>query len=187
MAVKKSTRKQKKIWFNIVTPKELGNFTIGETTALDSQQLVGRNVRVNLMSMTNDPKKQNIQITFNIKSIRDKNAVTELTRYELQPGYVKRMVRKGRGKIEDSFITETKDKVKIRIKPILITRTKTQRSKQTLVRNIAREFIKEKLKTQNFSDLINDAISTKMQRELREKLTKIYPLALCEFKAIVRL
>jgi len=187
MAVRKSTRKQKKAWFNIVTPKELGNYTIGETTAIEPQQLVGRNVRVNLMNILNDPKKQNTQITFNIKSVTDKNAITEIVSYELQPSYLKRMVRAGRKKIEDSFITETKDKIRIRIKPVLITRTKAQRSKLSAVRNIAKEFIIEKLKTQNFMDLINDAISTKLQREMREKLTKIYPLALCEFKAIIRL
>ena len=186
MAVKKSARKQKKIWFNIVTPKEMGNYTVGETPALEPQQLVGRNVRVNLMNILNDPKKQNIQITFNIKSVRDKNAITEITRYEVLPSFVKRMVRKGRNKVEDSFIAETKDRIKVRIKPIMITRTKTQRSTLTGLKNKAREFITEKLKTQNFADLINDVVSTKFQREMREKLAKIYPLALCEFKMITR-
>lgn len=186
MAVKKLTRKRK-IWFNIISPKELGNYTIGETMAVEPQQLVGRNVRVNLMSILNDPKKQNVQITFNIKSVRDKNAITEIVRYELQPSYLKRMVRAGRNKVEDSFIAETKDKIKIRIKPVMITRSKTQRSKLALVRTTAKQHIIEKIETQNFTDLITDAVSTKMQRELRDKIKKIYPLALCEFKAITRL
>lgn len=185
MAVKPSRRK-KKTWFNIVTPKEFGNYVIGETSAFEPQQLVGRNVKVSLMNLINDPKKQNIQITFKIKNVSDKNAVTEITAYELLPIYVKRMMRKGRKKIEISFTAETKDKVKIVMKPVIITRTKTQRSKLSMIRKLAKEFIIEKVKTQDLTDVLNDTISTKMQRELKEKIKKIYPLAVCEFKTIIR-
>lgn len=185
MAIRTS-RKRKKTWFNIVTPKELGNYLIGETTAFEPQQLIGRNVQISLMNILNDPKKQNVQLIFKIKSVSDKNAITEIMKYELIPSYVKRMMRKGRNKIEDSFIIETKDKIKIRIKPFMITRIKTQRSKLSMIRKTIREFITEKVKTQNFIDLINDTISTKLQRELKGKLKKIYPLVICEFRMITK-
>ena len=183
MAVK-SSRKQKKTWFNIVTQKEFGNYVIGETLTTEPQKLVGRNVKVNLMSVLNDPKKQNTQLTFKIKSIRDQNAVTEIISYELLPSYSKRLIRKGRNKIDDSFIAETKDQTKIRVKPVMITRTKAQRSKLASIRKRVKELILEKVKTQTFPDLINEAISTKLQRELKENLKKIYPVAMLEFRAM---
>lgn len=186
MAVK-STKKHKKIWFSIITPKEFGDYVVGETLTAEPQNLIGRNVRVNLMSVLNDPKKQNIQLTFKIKSVRDKNAVTEIISYELLPSYAKRLVRKGRNKIEDSFVVETKDKTKIRVKPVMVTRTKTQRSKQTRVRNIAREFITERAKAQDITEIIHEVVSTKLQRELRDHIKKIYPLAMLEFKMIKKL
>lgn len=184
MAVK--SRKQKKTWFNIVTPKEFGNYVIGETMAIEPQKLIGRNVQANLMSMLNDPRKQSIQLTFKIKSVRDKNAATEIISYEVLPSHVRKKMRKGKNEIGDSFVTETKDNIKVRIKPFMITRTKTQRSKLALIKKMAREFITEKVKIQNLADVINEAISTKMQRELREKLNKIHPLAVCEFRMITR-
>ncbi len=183
----KSSRKQKKIWFNIVAPKEFGHHVIGETSAFESQQLVGRKVKVSLMNLLNDPKKQNIQITFKIIGVRDNNAVTEITSYSLVSGFIKRLVRKGRNKIEDSFITETKDKIKVKIKPIMVTRSKTQRSRLTAIRKMAKEFIIEKAKTQSLSDIIQDIISTRTQRELKGKLKKIYPIAVCEFRVITRI
>lgn len=185
MAVK--LRRQKKTWFNIITPKEFGNYVIGETLAVEPQKLIGRNIKANLMSILNDPRKQSTQLIFKIKSIRDKNAVTEVVRYEILPSHVRKKMRKGKNEIEDSFATETKDKIKVRIKPFMITRTKVQRSKLALIRKITREIITEKAKTQDLAELINDAISTKMQRELKEKLSKIQPLALCEFRMITRI
>ncbi len=181
----KPLKKQKKTWFNIVSPQEFGNSIVGETLVSEPQQLVGRNVQVNLMNMLNDPKKQNIQLTFKIKSVREKNAVTEITKYELLPSYLKRIMRKGKEKIEDSFVTETKENVKIRIKSVMITKAKTQKSKLALVRKTAREFLTERSKAQSVSEVINDAITTKLQRELRERVKKIYPLAVCEFKMIM--
>ncbi|MBL7100840.1 MAG: hypothetical protein ISS23_02695 [Nanoarchaeota archaeon] len=185
--VVKSSKKQKKIWFNIIAPKEFGNQTIGETTAFGPQQLIGRNIRVSLMNLLRDPKKQNMQLTFKIKEVRDKNAITELIKYELVSGFIKRLARKGRNKIGDSFVAETKDKIKVKIKPIMITRSKTQKSKLTMLKKTAKEFIIERVKTQNLTELTNDIISTKTQREIKGKLKKIHPLTVCEFKAIIKM
>ncbi|MDP2908881.1 MAG: hypothetical protein Q8N77_03670 [Nanoarchaeota archaeon] len=184
MAIK-SAKKQKKTWFSIVSPKEFGNYIVGETPASEPQSLIGRSVQVNLMTVLNDPKKQNVQLTLKIKSLRENTAITETIRYELLPSYLKRMMRKGRNKIEDSFIAQTKDNINARIKPIMITKTKTQRSKLSLLRKLTREFLIERIKTQNFTEVVNDAISTKLQRELRDKLKKTYPLVVCEFKTIL--
>ena len=181
----RSSRKQKKSWFNIIVPKEFGNRIIGETSAFEPQQIIGRKVRVSLMNLLNDPKKQNIQITFKIKDVRESNAITEMNSYHLVLSFIKRLVRKGRNKIEDSFITETKDKVKIKIKPLMITRSKTQRSKLAAIKKLAKELIIERAKNQDLSIVMQEIISTKMQKELKGKLKKIYPIAVCEFKAVI--
>jgi len=186
MAVKPS-RKHKKLWYTIVTPKEFGNYTIGETLAFEPQKLVGRNIKIGMMALMNDPKKQSIRLVFRIKSVSDKTAATEIMQYEVMPSHIKRMMRKGRKKIGDSFIAELKDKSKIRIKPVIITKTKTQKSILTAIRKIAKQFIIEKAKTQNFTEMIHDTISTKFQREMRDKLKKIYPIAFCEFRMIIKL
>jgi len=181
----KLASKHKKTWFSIMSPNEFGNYVIGETPVSEPQQLLERNIQVNLMSLLNDPKKQNVQLTFKIKNVREKSATTEIMRYDLSPSYLKRLMRGGRDKVEDSFVVEMKDSMKVRVKPFLITKTQTQRSKLSLIKKTVREFLIERAKTQNISELINNAVSTKIQRELREKIKKIYPLAICEFKAIL--
>jgi len=185
--VLKSSKKQKKLWFNLVTPKEFGNYSIGETTAFDAQKLVGRNVKVSLMNLLNDPRKQNVQLKFKIKNVRDKSAVTEIISYGLQPAFIKRLVRKGRNKVEFSFVSETKDKVKIRIKPLMITRSKSQRAKLSDLKKKAHAMIDAKVKASNLSEFINEAISTKIQKEIKHKLKKICPLTVCEFRIITRI
>jgi len=179
-------KKKKKVWYNILSPKDFGDFTIAETLATEPSQLSGRVVKMSLMDLTNDPKKQNVQLTFKITDIKEKNASSDLIRYELMPSYVRRMMRKERGKIEDSFVLQSKDNVKIRIKPFIITKSKTQRSVLTAIKNRSKEFLADVLKELNYSDFISDVISTKTQKSLREQLKKIYPIAMLEFKTIER-
>jgi small subunit ribosomal protein S3Ae len=179
-------KKKKKVWYNILSPKDFGDFTIAETLASDPAQLRGRVVKMSLMDLTNDPKKQNVQLTFKVTEVKEKNASSDLIRYELMPSYVRRMMRKERGKVEDSFVAVSKDNIKIRIKPFIITKGKTQRSVLTSIRKRSREFLAEVVKEQKYADFISDAISTKSQKTLREQLKKIYPIAMLEFKAIER-
>ncbi|MFH1332324.1 MAG: hypothetical protein ABIH63_03495 [archaeon] len=177
-------KKKKKVWFNIISPKEFGEFTIAETLASEPNLLVGRYVKASLMDLTNDPKKQNVQITFKITSVKENAADTELVRYELMPSYIRRLMRKERDKVEDSFVVQSKDNVKVRIKPIIITKGKTQNSVLTAIRKKTQEVISEVLKEQNYYDFVSEAISTKTQKSLREQLKKIYPIAVLEFKVV---
>lgn len=180
-------KKKKKVWYSIQSPKDFGDFAIAETLASEPNLLVGRVVEVNLMELTNDAKKQNVQLTFKITEVKEKTAHSDLIRYNLTPSYIRRMMRKERAKVEDSFVAQTKDNIKIRIKPAIITKAKTQRSVLTSIRKKAREFIVEVLKEQTYADFISDVISTKTQKSLREQLKKIYPIAMLEFKTIVRI
>ncbi len=179
-------KKKKKVWYNILSPKDFGDFTIAETFASDPSALPGRVVKMSLMDLTNDPKKQNVQLTFKMTSVKERAVNSELIRYELMPSYVRRMMRKERDKVEDSFVAESNDNIKIRIKPFIITKGKTQRSVLTAIRKRSREFLTEVLKEQKYADFISDVISTKTQKSLREQLKKIYPIAMLEFKTIER-
>ncbi len=182
-----AVKKKKKIWFTIVSPKEFGDFNIAETPAYEPNQLVGRVVKVSLMDLTGDAKKQNVQITFKINSVKEKTAHTELIRYELMPSYVRRLMRKERAKVEDSFVVQSKDNLKVRVKPFIITKAKTKRSVLTAIRKKTREIISDFLREQRYYDFVSEVISTKTQKSLREQLKKIYPIATLEFKIVERL
>lgn len=183
----KTKLKKKKSWFNVVSSKEFGNFHLGEIPANDKNSLMGRTLKVNLMNLIGDPKKQNINLTFKIRDFKEDNAITELVRYELVGSYIKKITRRSKSKADDSFILETKDKVRIKIKPVIVTRAKVQKRVLTVLRKLTREFLKEYLENNEFHKVISDVVSNKIQRALKDGMRKTYPLDICEFKVIERL
>lgn len=179
-----AVKKKKKSWYHIVPPKNFENFAIPETPASEPNLLVGRVLKMSLSDLTGDPKKQNIQVTLKIVSVNEKSALTEFIRYEVVPSYVKRMMRKERDKVDDSFVVHTKDNVKLRVKPLVISKAKTKKSVLTLIRSNTREMISEVLKNQTFSEFISDVISTKFHKAFKEQLKKVYPVATFEFRVV---
>lgn len=179
--------KKKKKWFTIVAPKEFKEQVLGETSSFDESSLIGRKLSVNLMTLIGDPKKQNSKLIFRITEVKENKASTELISYVMLQTFVRRLNRKDVNKIEDSFVCETKDKVKIVFKSILITNNKTKNAVLTNLRAKAREFLTENTKEVTYNEVIDEIISTNVQRSLRSFLKKIYPLSVCEFKEVTRL
>ncbi|MEK6816289.1 MAG: hypothetical protein AABY09_01640 [Nanoarchaeota archaeon] len=190
MATKKTVSKQqqkKKRWFNILASPEFRNVIIGETPSFAPESLVGRSIRVNLMTMTRDPKKQNFSVSFKVKEIKGSDAHTELARYEMGTVHIKRVVKRGKDKVDDSFVVTTSDNVQLRVKPFLITKNKVQHSVLTTLRKVSREFIESEAKGKSCSDFWVSVLSSDLQRSMRGVLKKIYPLALVEIRMLVRL
>ncbi|MFH1637956.1 MAG: hypothetical protein ABIB71_06025 [Candidatus Woesearchaeota archaeon] len=186
-AKKQSAKAQKKKWFNLIASPELGKVLIGETPAFDVGLIKGRVVSVNMMALTREPKKQSVTLKFRVTDVTGSDAQTELIKYELSSVFVKRLVKKARDKIDDSFILETKDKLKVRIKPLLLTRVKTNNKKLTSLRMKARELILGIAQEKSYSELVIMILRGELQRSLRSGLKKIYPLSCSEIRVLQRL
>lgn len=177
MAVKqKSSKLRKKKWINVIAPKMFSEQPLGESYIFETESLVGRPVNVNLMTLTNDFKKQNIYIKFQIKSVKDNIASTEFIGYRLIPSAIKRMVRRDSNKLEENFIVETLDKVKVQIKSIMVTRMKVKSSVTKAIRAELKEAITRYVKKTNFERLVCEVISNRLQSTVNVRLSKIYPL-----------
>ena len=174
--------KKKKSWIKILAPSMFRNKVIGETIKRD--KLVGKTIKVSLSNLIGDMKKQNINLGFVITNVKDDKAETEIYKYFLSVGYLKRLVRKIRNKIDDSFIAETKDKIKIKIKPVMITRGRTSKARLTAIRKLSRELLTKFVKENSFEDFIREAGSFRIQIKLKQTLRKIYPLGLYEIRYI---
>ena len=59
-----STKIKKKNWYQIVAPKIFNGAMLGETIVYDQNAMVGKTVTQNLMNLTNDSKRQNVNIKF---------------------------------------------------------------------------------------------------------------------------
>lgn len=176
--------KKGKKWCSIIS-KDFRGQILGETLAYSEKDLVGRKLEYNLMNLTGDPKKQNAKLVFKINNFVQDKANTEIEAYYLVNAYIKRLMKKGINKVEDSLILKGKD-CNLRVKPFLLTKNKVSKSIVKSIRKDMKEFLNKEMEKQSFLDIINNVISNKIQRSLREKLNKIYPLIVCEFRRLER-
>ncbi|MEK6861020.1 MAG: hypothetical protein AABY07_03530 [Nanoarchaeota archaeon] len=180
------TRKKKR-WYPILASNEFNNIQVGETVASEANNLIGRTVIVNLMVLTNDPKKQSYNVVFKVKNVSNDSGITELIKYYMNIAHTKRLVRKGISKVEDSFVVKTKDNVQYKIKPFIIVRFKAQKSYLTGIRMKAREHITNLFNDLESKDVFLTVVSNKLQMDLKSILKKIYPVNVCEIRILEKL
>lgn len=181
---KKTITKLKKKWFQIVAPRLFYEEEIGETLLEDPRLMIGKNITINLMSLTGDPKRQNINIKFVVDSLQGDKAGTQVVGYEVVPSSIKRMVRRGRNRIDTSYLFETADNKIVRIKPFLLTKSATKGSAMRALQRIMHEFLLTTVKNLDYDTLVKDIVSYNLQNSLRETLSKIYPLAACGIRVM---
>jgi len=180
-------KKKKKKWFVIQASKEFRGVEIGEIPAPTLESLIGRTISVPLSNLSKEGKRQTAQVTFEIVSVKDNKIDTEVKKMELSPSSVKRVARKGKNKIDDSFIAQTKDNVKVRIKPIILTRNKTTKPVLSLIRKNAKESLIDKIKNTTYSELIIKISNFNIQKELKDKLNKLYPISFCQIRSLIKI
>ena len=186
MAQKKQVKKvqKKKRWISIIAPKVFREIVIGESPVYDPKEMVGKKLKINLMTLIRDPKKQNINITFLINGVKGDSVVTEIHGYEMTHSSLKRMVKRRREKIDDSFVCKTKDDKIISIKPLIIPNGKINRSVATAIRNTARYNVAKILQTKVFDELISELMSGRFQVKLKEEIKKVYPPRVIEIRKV---
>lgn len=181
---KTTVKVKKKNWFEILAPRLFDERIIGETTVTESSKLIGRPVLLNMMVLTNDPRKQSINVKFAIHDVKDNKAFTKIVGYYLSSSYLRRLMRRATTRIDDSLLVETSDDVRVRIKLFLLTRKYVTGSISTNVRKQARSFVLKQVKKNTYEKLIIGIITSKFQRSLSAFLKKIYPLKSCEIKSM---
>lgn len=184
MAEEKLAKVKKKRWVAIAAPKLFEGDVLGESYTTNPNALIGRTITVNLMALTNDVKRQNTNIKFLINGVEGDNAVTELISYSIASSSIKRMVRKGRARIDTSFICFTADNKRVRVKPFLLITTSTKGSAAAALKKQAVEILKKEIKTMQYEDLIKNLIMYNVQRGLRDQLKKIFPIRACEIREL---
>ncbi|MFC1648854.1 hypothetical protein ACFL1B_05330, partial [Nanoarchaeota archaeon] len=182
--VKAKTKAKKKRWCQIIGPKLFQGSVLGEVYVGDPAELKGRGFNVNMMNITGDPKKQNINIHFKIDKVHESNAHTYATGFNMTPGSIRRFVRRGRDRVDDSFTTKTLDGLNIRVKPMVITNGNTTKPVQSKMRLTARKVLKEIIAKYPYNNLLYAVLSAEIQRELKTKLGKIYPVRNFEVRAV---
>jgi len=183
MAKKKGSKK----WYEVLASKNFNNIVIGECIAYEDKDLIGKIININLGNLVRDVKLQNVKVKFKVKEIKEGKAYSEVEGYELANSYIKRIVRAGRSRVDDSFLVNTKDSIKLRLKPLILTKYKSQRGVLKEIRNLVKKDFEDCIKNENYEKIISDIISKKLQRDMKGKLNKIYPVNLVEVRVMKRI
>jgi len=175
-------KKKKKIWVQLNSPKLFGEKKIGETHVMFPENAVGKTVEQNLMNLTGDMKKQNITIKFKVEKVTGTVGHTKVISYKMAPSFIKRMVRRRRDRLDLSKVYTTKDGIKVRIKPIIVTTSHAKGSILTLLRKKAHALLSVKVKQLKFDALMEEIISYRVQSYIKSNLKSIHPVKNCEIR-----
>jgi ribosomal protein S3AE len=182
VAEKAVVKKKKKKFVPLLAPEQFGGKVLGECPVYETPSVMGRSITMNYMVLTGDMKKQHLNIQFKVRDIKDGKAMTEVVRYSMIPSLLKRFVRKGRVKIDDSFVVVTKDNRYVRLKPMLITNARTHSSVVTNLRVTAKKLMQNVIANYSYNQFVDEVLSYRLQKFIRDNLHKTYPLKICEIR-----
>ena len=182
--VKKKTVIRKKIWLPLVATDFFNKAHLGEAYLYEPQEAVGKHVSANLAMLTRDPKKQNVNVTFLVTHIAENKGMTRLIKYLIIPSSMKRLVRRNKSKVTDSFVAISANGEKLRVKPVLTTRSQGNKSVETALRMGMRAYIIKLLRKTKTDDFFTMIVLSKLQKEASLILKKIFPLAICEIRCL---
>lgn len=172
----------KKRWFPVHSPATFGNNKIGEIYLADAQAGIGRTLDLSLMSLAGDPSKQSVYVKFTITKVENNILQTEITGFRLITAAVKKMSHRGRDRIGGSFIIATKDGKNLRVKPILVTKGRAKGAVLTHLRRDVVNSLVTMIGEYTYDDLIKELCGHQFQRQLQQKIRKIYPVGVCEIR-----
>ncbi|MFH1316382.1 MAG: hypothetical protein ABII01_02590 [Candidatus Woesearchaeota archaeon] len=178
------TKIKKKRWVQLFAPKSMNNTFLGESFTDDPQNLLNRSLKINLMTITNDMKKQNTTIKFRIDNVSGEKASTEFLGYEIVPSAIRRLIRRGKDRVDYTLFFKTKDNKNLKINIIIITRANTYKSVRTTARQKINLLLGRRVTASNLDDFVKDVIDHKVQENLVRSLKTVYPMKLCEIRSI---
>ena len=157
--------------------KEFGNHIIGETYVTELEKSIGKIMSINMMALTNDPKRQNTNVYFEITDKKGTELHTRLIGFEISAPYIKRIYKRVKSKVEDSYPITLKDDLKIRIKPSISCKGESHASVLTTMQKKAYETIKRELESKNFSEALSFILNNDLTRIIKNDLKKIFPIS----------
>lgn len=175
---------RKKRYFSILAPKLFQERELGKSLAYEPGALNGRLLTTNLMVLTGNIKRQEINMTFRVTAVKGDTGYTEVQKYEISPAAIKRKVRRHKDKLDESFQCVTKDNKIIRIKPMILTAVKTSWSVKSALRKAVIQFIINAVRRTDFETLVLDIINEKLQREISKSTKKIVPVRFVNIRVL---
>ncbi len=166
-----------KRWFSIRAPRNPWSFkVIGETLAEEESMLVGRPYEIMQNELDGDFSKMHVKIRFRIKEVLGADALTEFVGHDVMKDFVRRQIRRDRGKIDDTVDVVTEDGFFIRIKPFIVTRSRVKASQKQETRIVARDEIIKFCAKSTWIDVQKALMSGSLEEIVTKAVAKIQPV-----------
>ena len=174
----------KKKWLQIKASEFFNHEFLGECYVPGPEHLLGRTIAANLANLTGDIRQQSVTLKFLVTSLDGDAGIADVVSCEMAPSSIRRIVRRGSDRIDESFVCEAENGQKVRIKPMIITKAAANSAVHHLLRKALVNSLVKYVKNHTFESLINEIITSKLQTTVKSELKKIYPLKAVEVRAL---
>ena len=123
-----------------------------------------------------DFSKMHVKIRFRIKEVLGTDALTEFVGHDFMKDFVRRQIRRDRGKIDDTVDVVTEDGFFIRIKPFIVTRSRVKASQKQETRSVARDEIIKFCAKSTWIDVQKALMSGSLEEIVTKAVAKIQPV-----------
>jgi len=170
-----------KEWYQIVAPAFFGDFVIGQTIAIEPNQLKGRVIETSLTDITGDPNKYYLKFYFKVEDIKENKAITRFFGHDCTRDFIARIVHGRTTRIDTSDVVKLLDN-NLRVKTIAISNRSVSKNLEIKIRKIIRDVISDELSKMKTEEFIREMIDGKLQSKIRKIISKTYPLRHFEFR-----
>jgi small subunit ribosomal protein S3Ae len=165
-----------KSWFTVYAPALFGNCEIGETLAVNPEELKGRSMETTLREVTGDFTQQHVKLHFQINDVKGGKAHTRFTGHDLTRDYVRMHVRRGTTRVDIITDVTTADGYKVRIRALAFTVQRVAASQSKAIRSAMRKVVRAGAERANFSGFIHETILGKLSADIHKEVKLIYPI-----------
>jgi len=178
MASKKATiktKRKKKKWFKVVSPEIFGKKELGDITAFESNELLGRTIEISSrdVGIRENAKKVVLRIT----KVTGETAETKVVRIFLMDNSVQKKSRKIKEKMVSVFYINLGSDQEMKFKILLNTTKHIPKSTQTSLINALPKLVENQLAKKTPNDVFAAGYTTQLGLELKKALKSIYPVS----------
>lgn len=181
MVKKKSKTKD---WYTIISPKVFGEREIGRTFASEPELLIGREIYLSVLELTDDINKYYMKFSFKINRVEGNEAFTEVHGCQCMQDYISRMVVRRVRRIDTVQDLMTKDNVKVRVKGIAVISRRAKSSIEVKISNRIKEILKQEIEVMSVNDLVERILSDEIKMKVLAETRKIYPVRNFEIRKV---
>jgi len=175
-ARKQRDKWKSKRWFTIRAPRQPWQYKIiGETLGETREHIINRIYETTQNEVDGDFSKMHVKLRFRVIDTRGEDALTEFIGHTLQNDYVRRQIRRHRGRVDDVVDCVTADGFYIRIKPAAVASHRIKSSQKSQMRKLMKDAILQFTARSTWLDVQNSLLTDSMEKLLIEAIKPIHP------------